>query len=953
MEVGLLSFLLIGTFAQTQQPGSEIEPSNPSLAITSRAVLVDVIVTDSSGKPVTGLPKDAFTVTEQGKPQTISFFEENGAARPAQPMEMPKLPPNVFSNFSPFPQPPAVNVLLLDSLNTRMEDQSVVHSEAMKFLKGAKPGTRTAIFTMGLALHFIQGFNDDPAVLAATLSNKKNIEVETPVMLESQAETNAESKIPSLASFFAEQKTSLTIDREFRTLADLQKLAAFLQGFPGRKNIIWFTEKAPGVWLTGGGTGNPALDDEIKKTNATLGSVRAALYPVDASGTSVNAQYTAENNPAVVSTAGEAIRGEDEDRNHDQLNAQILAEQTGGRAFANMNGLSDVIDKVTSESAHFYTLSYVPTNAKMDGVFRNIGIKIAGGNYHLSYRRGYFAVDTDLPRSATNVPNQKLQKLAAQSPGPVDPLLPFMDLGMPQSEQILYKVRIVPSAARENEPAEKENKNHYKIDFAIDLKDLKLDLDAGGLHKGTLNISLIVYDRYGNIISREDHVAELNIKPDAYAVFQSTGVQLHSELAVPRGNFWLRTGVYDEGSRKVGTMEIALSSVVPLQVSTITKGTVESGDAKILAPVPPAAAVLPVRAGKQISVEQLEHMMADAHENRDQDLAKQLGGMELSERLSSSRLAKIQAGLPGGKSRLALLALADASVFLQLPAAEILATDPPVPDTQKLILSKTAAYLVASIHKLPDFFAEKTTTRFHDLKVVQLSEAAAPIVREHQPFQLLDNFSNGVSYQNGQEVDEANGKQQKNMSTPVSGMVNWGVFGPLLGIAVRDISKGKVEWGHWEQGETGPVAVFKYAISKEESTYTVKYCCFGTPKTGLRPFETIPPFHGEIAIDPATGAVYRLVLITDLAPSNPIFVAETMVEYEPVEIGGRTYVCPRKSVTVTTAITQIMHQGCWGKVGVTSDCSPIEVARPKDTAINDTEYDSYHVFGSESRILPE
>ncbi len=165
---------------------------------------------------------------------------------PAQPVEMPKLPPDVFTNFSPYPQPPAVNVLLLDSLNTRMEGQSVVHKEAMKFLKGAKPGTRTAIFTMGLALHFIQGFNDDPAVLAAALNNKKNIEVETPVMLKSQAETNAESKIPSLAGFFADQKASITIDREFRTLANLQRLAAFLQGFPGRKNIIWFAEKVPG-----------------------------------------------------------------------------------------------------------------------------------------------------------------------------------------------------------------------------------------------------------------------------------------------------------------------------------------------------------------------------------------------------------------------------------------------------------------------------------------------------------------------------------------------------------------------------------------------------------------------------------------------------------------------------------------------------------------------------------
>ena len=139
---------------------------------------------------------------------------------------------------------------------------------------------------------------------------------------------------------------------------------------------------------------------------------------------------------------------------------------------------------------------------------------------------------------------------------------------MPQSEQILYKVRIVPSAARENEPIEKKDKNHYTLDFAIDLNDLKLDLGANGLHKGTLNVSLIVYDRYGNVISHEDHVAELNIKPDVYATFQNTGVQLHSELVVPNGNFWLRTGVYDKRSRKVGTMEVALSSVVPLQVST-------------------------------------------------------------------------------------------------------------------------------------------------------------------------------------------------------------------------------------------------------------------------------------------------------------------------------------------------------------------------------------------------
>jgi hypothetical protein len=279
------------------------------------------------------------------------------------------------------------------------------------------------------------------------------------------------------------------------------------------------------------------------------------------------------------------------------------------------------------------------------------------------------------------------------------------------------------------------------------------------------------------------------------------------------------------------------------------------------------AAVLPVRAAEQVTVEQLEHTLSDAHAKRDQDLAKQLGGMELSERLSSPRLKKIQADLPGEKSRLALMALGDASAFLQLPAAEVPATPPPDAETQKLILTRAAEGLEASIHKLPDFFARKTTTRFHDLKVSYVTDE--PIIREHQAFQLLDSFSDTVYYRNGQEVEETNEKHPKIKPRPTNGMVNWGVFGPLLRIALTDIHKGKIDWSHWELRAVGPVAVFQYAIPKDKSNYTVKYCCLGTPNTGLRTFESIPPFHGEIAIDPATGAVYRLVLITDLSPPRP------------------------------------------------------------------------------------
>ena len=72
---------------------------------------------------------------------------------------------------------------------------------------------------------------------------------------------------------------------------------------------------------------------------------------------------------------------------------------------------------------------------------------------------------------------------------------------------------------------------------------------------------MIIYDKYGQVSSREDHLVNLNIGPDVYPVFQKTGLQMHGEIAVPKGQYWLRTGVYDEGSRKVGTMEVPLSSV--------------------------------------------------------------------------------------------------------------------------------------------------------------------------------------------------------------------------------------------------------------------------------------------------------------------------------------------------------------------------------------------------------
>ena len=96
-----------------------------------------------------------------------------------------------------------------------------------------------------------------------------------------------------------------------------------------------------------------------------------------------------------------------------------------------------------------------------------------------------------------------------------------------------------------------------------------------------------------------------------------------------------------------------------------------------------------------------------------------------------------------------------------------------------------------------------------------------------------------------------------------------------------------------------------------------------------------------------------MVILTDLSPGDPVFEADVMVEYEPVEIGGKTYICPSKSVSITTATAPMFREVCPAGIGVLEiDCTP-DPSKPKDTAINDTAYDSYHVFRSEMRIVPE
>ena len=299
---------------------------------------------------------------------------------------------------------------------------------------------------------------------------------------------------------------------------------------------------------------------------------------------------------------------------------------------------------------------------------------------------------------------------------------------------------------------------------------------------------------------------------------------------------------------------------------------------------------------RRVTVEQLDHVLAAASHESDADLARQLSSLELTERLSTTKLSSWTASLRGKKARQALVAIADVSAFLDPPAAEIRRDAAPDLTAQQVIVSRAVDYLNNTIPKLPNFSATRATVRYEETP--QFINASIPI--GYRPLNVAASSKETVLYRNGKEVVDFSGDKGKKRKVEDGHLVTYGVFGPLLG-AVTDAIGSGLSWGRWEVGAGAPHAVFHYEIPAQKSRYQVGACCLPDGLTRTGAFETTAGYHGEIAIDPASGAILRLELVAEMKSTTPLVRSDIMIEYGPREIGGKTYICPVKSISISRA----------------------------------------------------
>src|SRR5215475_6726858 len=89
---------------------------NDVIRVNTQLVEVDVVVRSKDG-PVTGLTKDDFTLTDNGKPQRIDVFSISTSERSNQKPDEPLPAPGVVSNRQGRQTPASATVILFDRLN--------------------------------------------------------------------------------------------------------------------------------------------------------------------------------------------------------------------------------------------------------------------------------------------------------------------------------------------------------------------------------------------------------------------------------------------------------------------------------------------------------------------------------------------------------------------------------------------------------------------------------------------------------------------------------------------------------------------------------------------------------------------------------------------------------------------------------------------------------------------
>ncbi len=343
----------LATAPDTGKIQAALPPQDPS---QSNHILLDVVVTDRSGKTISGIPQSDFVVRSNGTPQKILSFRAVSGATTTDQLQADKTPVKI--------------ILMVDEVNTSFDRVAYEREQIKKYLlqNGGK-------LSQPLSLAF---FSDT----GTEIQNHPTQDGNALLASFDQHETALRVIRRSTGFYGAEERLDLS-------LKTLSRLAAAEAQVPGRKMVVWISPGWP--LLTGPNIDMTAKQSQqlfttIMSVSTALRQARITMYSIDPLGLadagSIRINYYQEFLKPVTATKDVQIA---------DLALQVLATQTGGLALNSNNDITSQIARCIADADAFYTLTIDAAPVDKPNQFNAINVKVETPGLTARTRNGYYS----------------------------------------------------------------------------------------------------------------------------------------------------------------------------------------------------------------------------------------------------------------------------------------------------------------------------------------------------------------------------------------------------------------------------------------------------------------------------------------------------------------------------------------------------------------------------------
>lgn len=521
-------------------------------SVSTTLVQIDSVITDAKGHQVINLTADAFKVLVDGKEQPITNFSYVRLDAPD--VNRPGLSPRALrtpgasANTADVIKPQDVRrsmVLVVDDLSLSFESMDAVRQALRKFVdEQMQPGDLVALWETGRGNSVFQQFTSDKRVLQAAVDSLRwnprglglvsPFEPEIPRLNQLVNLATAGIAAPRTGSPAASraQRTEDANDRAYirmdataGSFDTLGQLMDELRPVGGRKAVVFFSDgiNLPGTTLPGSSLETFRDDELVTRFHHLIDKANrsgAVVYTVDARG-------LVYLEPARLSALELSQQGLLE-----------LAEETGGFAKVNGNGLGDVFERVEEDQRGYYLIGFkAPENistgnagAKPD--YHSIKVTVRGAGLRAHSRSGFFGETDEAARP-------KYATRQAQMMATVQSLFNKSDLHVRMTA--LYR-----------RTAKGQTVVHNLL--YVDPRDIMFRTDLYGIRYAALDV-VILASGYGvdPLASLSRHIT-IDAPDDKLKKLREDGILLTLDVPVKQaGPYQIRACVLDSASRAVGS----------------------------------------------------------------------------------------------------------------------------------------------------------------------------------------------------------------------------------------------------------------------------------------------------------------------------------------------------------------------------------------------------------------